>query len=87
MGIKPRPEDLKLSDLMRAYWISFAKTGDPNGPGLPEWPAFSEKLQVAMIFNGVSEAKPLPNLDKLKAFDGYYAWRREEVRKKAGASE
>jgi para-nitrobenzyl esterase len=29
-----RPEDRKLSEQMMSYWTNFAKTGDPNGPGL-----------------------------------------------------
>jgi len=32
-----REEDRTLSRQMMEYWTNFAKTGDPNGPGLPEW--------------------------------------------------
>jgi para-nitrobenzyl esterase len=35
-----RAEDRKLSGQMQQYWANFARTGDPNGPGLPRWPAY-----------------------------------------------
>src|SRR5262249_40247672 len=73
----PRPEDTAMSELVSSYWTNFAKTGDPNGPGLPKWPAFTEALQQAMIFDAHSSARTLPNREELDAFDAYYAWRRE----------
>ncbi len=41
-----RPEDWKLSDQMMTYWTNFARTGDPNGPGLPEWPRYGAKDEL-----------------------------------------
>ena len=34
--------DQEISRLMNAYWVQFAKTGDPNQEKLPEWPAYLE---------------------------------------------
>jgi para-nitrobenzyl esterase len=83
-GGAPKPEDLKLSDMISSYWVNFAKTGDPNGPGLPKWPAFAENDQQAMVFDAAPSARPVPNLDKIKAFDAYISWRREEANKNGG---
>ena len=37
-----RAKDWKLSDEIMSYWTNFAKNGDPNGPGLPEWPKYGK---------------------------------------------
>ncbi len=37
-GGAPTAEDLAVSRMAQSYWVNFAKTGDPNGSGLPTWP-------------------------------------------------
>jgi para-nitrobenzyl esterase len=75
-----RPEDVAMSDLVSSYWVNFAKNGDPNGPGLPAWPAFASTAQSAMHFDGQSSARPVPNMVQIKALDSYYVWRRDEAK-------
>ena len=36
------PQDKVISDAMAGAWIEFAKTGNPNGPGLPVWPPYQQ---------------------------------------------
>jgi para-nitrobenzyl esterase len=40
-GRTPTEADRRVADLVAGYWVSFAEDGDPNGPGLPEWPAYT----------------------------------------------
>jgi para-nitrobenzyl esterase len=42
--------DHRLADTMSAYWVNFAKTGDPNGKGLPKWTAYNTKDEPYMDF-------------------------------------
>ncbi|HLY15805.1 MAG TPA: carboxylesterase/lipase family protein [Bryobacteraceae bacterium] len=54
-----RPEDKALSDLLSTYWSNFAKKGDPNGAGLPEWPVYSSQNQYqVMHLDATSHAAP-----------------------------
>lgn len=41
-------EDLALSEKMLSYWANFAKTGNPNGEGLPQWSRYNESKGFVM---------------------------------------
>jgi para-nitrobenzyl esterase len=68
--------DEAISEAMAAYWTNFAKSGDPSGPGLPKWPAFSDANPVLMYFAQTPHTGPVPSADALKVMDQYFAWRR-----------
>ena len=68
--------DLAISDAMVTYWTNFAKQGNPDGEGVPEWPAFSDANPVVMYFNQTPHTGPVPSAGSLKVLDAYFAWRR-----------
>ncbi|MDH3292279.1 MAG: carboxylesterase family protein [Gemmatimonadota bacterium] len=59
------PEDQELAQTMNTYWANFAKTGDPNGKGLPLWPAYN--TQNEEILDIESDGKPVGKPDPRKA--------------------
>ncbi len=75
-GKKPTLADDVISEAMATYWTNFAKYGDPNGKGVPKWPAFSDKNPTLMYFAGTPHTGPVPTADGLKVLDSYFAWRR-----------
>ena len=44
-------DDASLSELLQTYWTNFAKTGNPNASGLPNWPAWSDEKSEFLVVN------------------------------------
>jgi para-nitrobenzyl esterase len=61
-GSRPR----KLSEKMSGSLLNFMKTGNPNGAGLPEWPAFTVENGETMVLNDTSEVKNDPDREGRK---------------------
>jgi para-nitrobenzyl esterase len=74
----PSASDLALSEMMSSYYVNFATTGDPNGKGLPAWPAFTEKNEQVMVFDAMPSARTYPALEQVKAFEPFFEQRRKE---------
>ena len=61
--------DSALSDEMQQYWTNFAKTDDPNGPGLPAWPRYGALAQEAMELGDATRAMPVLDPQRKALFD------------------
>ncbi|HTX76623.1 MAG TPA: carboxylesterase family protein [Terracidiphilus sp.] len=57
-GFNVRPEDRALSEAVMTYWTNFAKTGDPNGPGMVPWPKYNEDGYPLIHLNTTITAGP-----------------------------
>jgi para-nitrobenzyl esterase len=60
-----QPVDYALEKTMLSYWANFVATGNPNGEGLPQWPAYTTKDNMTMILGENPVAKPLPDKKSL----------------------
>jgi para-nitrobenzyl esterase len=69
-----RDEDFALSQIMSSYWLNFATTGDPNGPGLPRWPTLDPRAPTTMLFDGAApRAGAQPDRALLDLWDETFA--------------
>jgi para-nitrobenzyl esterase len=65
-GSTPSPEDLAVSRMAQSYWVNFARTGDPNGAGLPAWPRHDPSKDLIFDFRPDGSAGAGPDLRKAR---------------------
>jgi len=71
-------EDHRVADIVTRYWINFAATGDPNGPGLPHWPAHAGDSATVMELGADFRSVPVADPARLdfwqRFFHSHQAW-------------
>ena len=70
VGIGWEPQDYMLSEKIADYWFNFASSGNPNGPGLPNWPAYDSTSRMVQIFDAEVRSAIHPrsaNMDRIDA--------------------
>jgi len=64
------PEVRAIADKLASAWVAFAKTGNPNHPGLPEWPAYAPETRPTMIFDKETRVENDPLHDLRLLWEG-----------------
>jgi para-nitrobenzyl esterase len=72
--------DSDLVDTIQSYWVNFARTGNPNGPGLAAWPAFASRHEAIDLGDHV-HVVPWPDAKEHQMMDNYMNAVRQQASK------
>jgi para-nitrobenzyl esterase len=67
--ISKMPEAYALAEKTSAAWVAFARTGDPNTPGVPRWPAYSAASRDTLLFNNTLRVEKDPDREPRLAME------------------
>jgi para-nitrobenzyl esterase len=60
------PEALALAKQVSGAWVNFARTGNPNHAGLPDWPAYTAEKEATMFFDAPCNVRNHPEAEGLR---------------------
>jgi para-nitrobenzyl esterase len=64
--------DRKVAEETSSYWVNFARSGNPNGPGLPSWPVFTDADNKVLYLGDPITVGGVANINSLNVFDAVY---------------
>lgn len=66
-------EDKKIAETISSYWVNFISKGNPNGEGLPNWPAFNPAAKTVMEIGDQFEPIPIATDARLAFWKRFFA--------------
>lgn len=64
-----RDVDARLSAQMMSAWTNFARTGNPNGPNVPQWPRYETSHRKTMVWSEHSKTESDPESERRKLWE------------------